>query len=204
MKPPKKIQLLMSFILSFGVWVPSVLAEEILGVMRCKVVDQGVRLIREGRLQSYSRPSEEYPKVGERVILTYGVTAEGRFKFQAKFEGEFVFETIWRDTANENPESWREIDFSVQRDGEDWYRMIDSDSDFNEILWNSDRVEVDGLFGRLILSRYYKSDWQGLYTESRIRGYDGTGLRMSFSFIDCRHIRDGVDEITLFLSGKAK
>lgn len=212
MKPPKKIQLLMGFILSVGVWIPSsVTAQEIIGFMRCKVMDQGVRSISDGRVKSYSKRWQYYPEVGEQVILTYGITKGERFRFNITFNGNFVFDTLFRDidaisleTLSDDPQSSLDIFFDIRKASETSYVLTDSESDFNEIFWNSDTIDVDGLGGQLRLQRYYKSDWQGVFIDS-VPLLKPVGSRgFTFALLDCRHNADKVDEISRYLSDNAK
>ena len=165
----KKLILISALLFSFNG-----LADE-QGRMRCEIKSMGLETIEDGQPKSYSN-YEDSEKVGDILHFTYQVY------------GLSLLMKI------EHPQNKNAINFSNSYSISDLTRKIGSDfffiGDFEKSLFGKDDISMEGSGGgALNMKRYYKSDWQGIFT--RVESYEG----IYYFTLDCRHSIDLIDEV---------
>ena len=154
--------------------------ETIEGEMLCKITDQIIVEVEEGKPKRFSGYHNQ-PKVGDKLSLIYRTFGE-QLKFQLKHPSNVYFDT------NINAEKG-EARFQVASfyDGSELLKYFFARLTIRKDSLSFQKYNIAGGYS-LELERYYKSDWGGIFTAI----YMGEPQVIT---LDCRHRTDKIDEI---------
>ena len=156
--------------------------EEVNGQMICKVKSNYIVEIDGGKVKTYSSIENSFKK-GDELVFNFHLTA-GLVSLELNFNDEILFDTnIYTSNTSAKFEEIEGGGFRV-----DYAPEIKA--------FRSNWINIDGFnltngfsSNNLTLSRYYKSDWNGIYRES-IK----LGEAEQLATLDCRQNNDKVDE----------
>jgi hypothetical protein len=177
----KKILLISALLFSFNGW-----ADNINGTMRCTIKDQIILEMKDGVDKRFSRVENGY-KIGD--IVTFGYFLPENRSFLRINLGELgevnIFSNTYYTTTTKKLESKRNNSVVIP----ERLIMYSNDKKAAKILFTNDEIDADmGTIQRLILTRYYKNDWNGIFTFTTPSSiYSGS--------IDCRQGINQYDEL---------
>jgi len=162
--------------------------ELIEGTMKCKITDQIIIEVKDGQPKRYSHYTK-YAKIGDSLILNYSSTGE-KIKIILKHPKEDYIDTelgLKRQPLFFKRHKITRIKFENVKDVADGIftrRMNWSNNKIDFSMMSS--LFVGNIY--LVMDRYYKSDWSGIFTSVHLGGTQTITL-------DCRHSSDKVEEI---------
>lgn len=173
---------------SFGV------AQDIEGSMRCEVMSNQVLEVLDGRPRTYSGIKDQFD-VGDTLLLKYRAFASA--ETPGKF-GTLLIQLVdeprarvWmRGSGPVVPHSELNNFLILDQASEDIPRGVEG------ISFSPDYIRLASAFhGEIRLSRYYKSDWQGLaFNPNAALGADEAFSIHIFS-LDCRQEIDRIEDV---------
>ena len=165
-----KLILISALLFSFNGW-----AEE-QGRMRCEIKSKGLEIIEDGKPKSYSG-HEGDGKVGDILHFIYEINDSKALVIRLKdpqIKSSFFLETFGLpDLKKKNSRP----------------AFVYQDN-YGRGTFGKDFIGIDTLLGVLRMRRYYKSDWQGIFTRNQIAS-EG----IYYFTLDCRHSIDLIDEV---------
>ena len=168
----KKLILISALLFSFNGWA----VEQ--GLMLCEIKSMGVERIKDGKPESFTG-YEGYEKVGDTLHFTYRAS---------DLTANLVMNL-------EYPQDDNSIDIGVILGLEDLREKISPNIEyfhyeggFYDGSFGKDSIWINSLGSQLNLSRYYKSDWDGIFTRVTKNG-------IYYFTVDCRHSIDLIDEV---------
>ncbi len=168
--------------LSIGLMIGTPTSAQIAeGSMECTVTGVSVTASEEGKFKSYSG-IEGLVKSNEKVILTYRSSWSGLFSIQLERTIETKNKVIISQLF-----STEHQDVIAESSGAKGY--VFNGKDFGNASLLEDYIRVAN-FSTLVLHRYYKSDWHGIY--SRI--YYPEPLVFTLS-LNCRHRNNQIEAV---------
>ena len=146
------------------------------GKLDCTVKQQAVHKMEEGQPKRFSG-YENGVKVGENLIFRYASDKKGGLLFVLDYPTKDLTESWWE---------YKNV------------RTLDSGSklyvvDMDKVLrlhFSEDKISLKGVSNRLVLKRYYKSDYQGMLV-----AFYESNLSTHVIGLDCRTVKDGFQEI---------
>jgi len=150
------------------------------GEMSCKVTDQIIMEVKEGKPKRYSHYNNK-PKIGDKLSLIYQTVGE-KIKFQLKHPSEEYFNT--QINADKGEIKSRIASFYS---GGDILKYFLQRLTIRKDSLSFQTYNIAGGYS-LELKRYYKSDWEGIFTAI----YGGKPQVIT---LDCRNITDKINEI---------
>ena len=146
------------------------------GILDCTVKQQAIHEMVEGQPKRFSG-YENGVEVGENLIFRYAADKKGGLLFVLDYPTKDLTESGWEY------KNVRTLD-----SGSKLY-VVDMDEVFG-LHFSEDKISLKGLSNRLVLKRYYKSDYQGMLV-----AFYESNLSTHVIGLDCRTIRDGFQEI---------
>ena len=147
------------------------------GEMKCKITDQIIFEVKEGKPLRYSH-SIKKPKIGDTLTFTYSSWNEGIKVILKHPQEEYLNDLL--DASKGKGTNSKYINFYNNILGKKYINI------------SRDSIEMEksvlGMMYHLSMNRYYKSDWQGVLTHI----YDTQTQILS---LDCRHTKDKIDEM---------
>jgi len=147
------------------------------GEMKCKITDQIIFEVKEGKPLRYSHFTKK-PKIDDTLTFTYSSWNE-KIKVILKHPQEEYLNDLLDASKGKGTNS-KYINFYNNILGKKYINI------------SRDSIEMEksvlGLVHYLSMDRYYKSDWQGVFT----RIFDTQTQILS---LDCRHTKDKIDEM---------
>ena len=156
---------------SFGVFAVELKKPlEIQGEMKCKVKDQIILATEDGKSKRYLGVKDSF-NTGDTIFLTYKYTEYFnvpnyllRFNLEDKLRDEIL---IFMSENNRHS------------------------SPFHTVSFSSDSILIRRPFGHsLSLKRYYKNDWEGMYSE-----VSNSEMSSHIALLDCRNQEGTLEEI---------
>ena len=176
----KKILILILFISS------QVNAQSVDGAMECNVTGNVVVASEEGRFKTYTSIKGGV-KTNEKLILEY------------KIRSKTVFMSLKRNQAENNTListfiTTEKPEIIVKKDSSGGFILTDPMYQHG-LSFLPDYIRIKD-FDELTLSRYYKNDWHGIYSQ-----VDGPGAFTQTITLDCRHANDKMDAAFKLFTG---
>ncbi len=165
----KKLILISALLFSFNGWTNEQ------GLMRCEIKSMGLETIEDGKPKSYTH-YEDSEKVGDTLHFTYLINDIKALVMSLK------------DPREENPIIWGAWGFpDLERN---YLSSFNYESDWEEGTFGKNFIMIDTFGTEVRLYRYYKSDWQGIFSR---RLLEPNGIY--YFTLDCRHSKDLIDEV---------
>jgi hypothetical protein len=177
------------FFIIFAVHIPSI-AQSTEGAMDCTVTGNVVVSSEEGKYKTYSG-IQGGVKNNEILNLTYSVTSNS------------IYIKLKRDKTENNTViasylSSADIDTTAEK-GKDGGIVLIQNKYNHSLSFLPDYIRINEFQG-LVLSRYYKNDWHGIFTD--VRPLDLSSHTLT---LNCRHSNDKMDvAFKIFNSYKAR
>ena len=185
----KKLILIVSLLFSLNGWAEIASSDIIQGTMKCKVKSQSIIEIEEGIPKQYPYYVDKI-KTGEELILEY------------ELFDTFMFRIILKDQVRDDLKFYRSYEPKTltRRVNNSEYVILDDstdDSTEGRIIISNDSIDADyadysealTMFNsRLALKRYYKGDWNGIFTHS-------INASVKTMTLDCKPGIDQYDEL---------
>ena len=165
----KKIILISALLFSFNGW-----ADE-QGRMRCEIKSIGLEIIEDGKAKSYSG-FEGDAKVGDLLYFNYQINDSKALVMRL-------------EDQIENPIFWEAFGLPDLKKNNSLPAFVYKDN-YDVGTFGKDFIRIDSLRGVLRMRRYYRSDWQGIFTRNQ---FSQEGIY--YFTLDCRHSRDLIDEV---------
>ena len=164
---------------------------DVAGSMSCVVKSNMVVSISEGVTIRYTGYKDRF-EVGDKLILSYHASpidpeipigGSLRCNLKDKARDKIV------NMADHTLGSGNHYDAEIRRSDK---RSIYTENEFGDmILLSEDFIGCDGIYGRIRLNRYFKSDYEGIFT-SRFFKKDLTAQVVTF---DCRTIENNIQKV---------
>jgi len=127
--------------------------------IQCKILDSAILSVEDGRPKRYSNYIDGYQKGGSMNIV---------FKYQF-YEYETISDAFNLHIFDQRYQKNAVLNAMVDDDDFD---QIFRDSFFykstsSDILLSKNTMDIDGIGSEVILSRFYRDDWEGVYTAAR-------------------------------------
>ena len=175
-----------------GTSVPSYADEKDLkGEMVCKIKDQIVKDVKEGKVETFSKFENGY-KIGDNFNFRYELIYENGNQYLQFAEVKSITEKPF----------YRKYNLSNQKNVVNastngvFLRIItdptEYSSQFVELRKNTMQFNYVADFGGYILRRYYKSDWMGMRTT--VSAIVGEPLTLHHYAFDCKHLTEDLWE----------
>ena len=167
----KKLILISALLFSFNGWA------EDQGLMLCEIKSMGIEQIEDGKPKSYTNIKGR-EKVGDVLHFTYEADSINK-----------LLTIVLKHPQNENALYYsRDFPFTaLEFDAFD--TLFTYQGKYVEYSFGKDFIRINDR-NELRMRRYYKSDWQGIFTDKN----DGEEGIYYFTF-DCRHSIDLIDEV---------
>jgi hypothetical protein len=173
------------FLTSVLILLPLVSSAEVPleGTMKCNIKDQQILEIKDGVSKRYTNYEGDL-KVGDNLLLKYGLSKSNVFylKSDRRFEdyplSNFIIDLKFDTAKAVEVESY----ISTLK------HLLEDDGFLStQMTMSADEFEIGYVFGEggLQFSRYYKSDWMGIFT------YLSSSSSHSYT-LDCKHITESV------------
>ena len=132
--------------------------------IRCKILDSNILSVEDGISKRYGYFTNGY-RTGDYI----------RLKFEQKYWDNLGAYNLFINDLRDKSK------IAASVGSEDFKRYLDDvlvfDSNISEIFLSNNLIQVDGLGGEFRATRFYKDDWQAIYTHS----YDSSSHIMSLS-----------------------
>ena len=161
--------------------------EDFEGSMDCKVVDQTIVDINDGRTKTYQFFNDEF-KVGDQLSFTY--SAQNILNWPPQFKIKLI------DPMRKEPNGRQQTVgnfFSGKLENVLVGNLLSaalSSTDI-KIALSEEAIYAQNRFSTLTLKRYYKNDWEGQF----VRWYYLDMTAAQIVSLDCRHKDDQLDEL---------
>ena len=157
-------------------------ADEIAFQLTCKVNHQSVTMLEEGKTQVYSGISDSF-ETGEDLHFDVEV---GDSKIFVELVDKEREKTVTNFFAYKH-----EVSYAQSENGETLAAESGLPGNITQILeFSRDQIKVDRKIDELAFHRYYKSDYQGMYTL-----FDSKALYTHVVGMDCRTTKGNLDQV---------
>ena len=154
-----------------------VMSEKISGTFNCKIKDITISAIDEGKPQTY-KGTKGGAKIGGSMQFAYTLAPPDYFRFE-RTDIELGHHESFAIYSNFKPK-----DSEDEKIFPGVYLMARSKGSLS-----SEELSLEGIAGReLIMTRYYKNDWQGLLVRMSTQ-------TVSVYSLDCRNTADSLEKI---------
>ena len=168
------------------------------GQMSCKLLDQSVIQLDEGKSQEYSS-ADNFLTEGDEIDISYSTNDSGAFRFDIGKSYRTGSQSVYYGIIGRSmgPSEFEGFGFESDFGKKPGLRFASNDFPYNSVLFfNQDIIFFSSKLGTVMLERYYKSDWHGLFADVSIE--NRMTHQMSF---DCRH---NVDRMNLIFEAFKK
>ncbi len=182
----KKLILISALLFSFNGW-----AEDVNGTMRCTIKDQAILEMNDGVSKRYSAYKGFY-KIGDIIPFEYELSEQNselviRMGFDAndRTDGKYpLFFWYYDITTTKKLKPLKITGVSIPERFVIYYNTMKRDS----IQIRDDEIDATNGNSKLILTRYFKNDWNGIVTQTL------PGVSYATS-LDCKQGIDQYDEL---------
>lgn len=166
------------YLILFLIYANQVYAQSVVGAMDCTVTGNVVAASEEGKFKTYSG-IQGGVEVNEKLTLKYDVTSNGIYiGLERNNEKKEIVINAYYSSANAN------IKVERNKNG----GIIFTDTKFNHgISLLPEYIRITE-FKDLYLTRYYKNDWHGIFSNVDLFNMSAQTLTLN-----CRHINDNMD-----------
>lgn len=154
---------------------------EIVLDMSCQILGQSVHQVTDGKSSQYSG-FKNGSEVGENLILR-GVIDDSKLIF-------FLTDKV------------RDKNYIVMDSTSDRFKRVqgngiwgDDEYQISRIMWGPNRITLKGILGEVSLYRYYKSDWDGIFVDTRPRISETSDHSVHLISLNCRTKTNKLDQI---------
>jgi len=156
--------------------------------MRCEVKSNYVVSNKEGKAKEYSGYADSF-EVGDNLY----------FKFEIpSYDAKGTFFKL--SDVNDSTEAWSYFNgdgtLTAKANGFFWKT---ASSNGHSISFKTDFINLDFILGNLVLTRYYKSDWNGYLVN-----HNPLSVSAQIATLDCRQSSDKVDEFIDYVKRLSK
>lgn len=168
---------LLSIILfCFSFSISSAASAEIDGRMSCQIKDQHIAVMKDGKSSNYGAFTDGV-KVGDQLTFFYQIDEKDQLNIvliEPKSSNRFIYA---------HPPK------TAYRDGNDM--AVDITTPFEKIRFGKNIIHLNNGNSTLWLKRYYKSDWNGIYTTNEWLSAEYAQILT----MDCRHSDDQIEAV---------
>ena len=154
------------------------------GLMQCEIKSMTLETIADGKPMVFSS-YEDSEKVGDILHFTYNTNKNTKSLLMNL-----------KHPQNENALNWGGL-YKMRGLEKNFSNTFTYDDDFDKGSFGKDYIRIKSVTSELRMSRYYKSDWNGIYIRKLIFGKD---QGIYYFTLDCRHSSDLIDEVYEMIS----
>ena len=158
------------------------LADNIIFQLTCKVIHQSVVMLNEGKTTVYSGIKDNF-KTDE--DLHFDVEVTRRKSLYVELADKKREDTIANFFADRT-----QVSYTKSENGETLAAQSEVTKKGQFVELSQDKIMLDTGFNKLVLNRYYKSDYEGLYSF-----FNDVGLYTQVAGMDCRTTKGGPDKV---------